>query len=633
MVTKISLDELNVLLSDPNVGDEEIGQYFKVEEELSGPFEPAIVINPDTVDLPTTLDARARSAGVVNAANYIERQKRRFAFNAKKNDSHYRGPIIVSEGDSWFQYPFILTDVIDHLMKKYAIFSLDAAGDTLSNMFKEAEYVEALTTTDASILLFSGGGNDVVAGGNLAEHLRDYDASLSAAQHLKPSFDAVLDDAIGMYSKIVRQIAINFPSVEIVCHGYDYVIPANGRWLGKPMAKRGIIDPQFQRSIATVMIDRFNERMKLLEKTSARMNYIDCRNVVGDDGWYDELHPTTEGYGRVAAKFQALISTLSAKKKIAPPKPASASRKRKVVLASDSSPFQPLSSKAYAGPLGRSLHIGLNSVSPEHYAGWSGPLTACEFDAMDMGEIAEGLGYESTTLLTNAATRKSVIDEIKKAAADLKEGDIFFVTYSGHGGQVPDFNGDEEDDGLDETWCLFDGQLIDDELYELWSMFKSGVRVLVLSDSCHSGTVVRNTIINSQMSTAIVETAGEGVRAMPFNIASRTFRQNRKFYTDIGREAPANESRKISRAKKSPVSCSVKLISGCQDNQESLDGVGNGAFTAALIEVWDHGRFTRDYQAFRKAIAARLRDRQQSPNLEDVGAHNPIFDAQPPFAI
>ena len=64
------------------------------------------------------------------------------------------------------------------------------------------------------------------------------------------------------------------------------------------------------------------------------------------------------------------------------------------------------------------------------------------------------------------------------------------MTYSGHGGQVPDGD-DEEADSSDETWVAFDRQIVDDELYELWGKFKPGVRIVVLSDSCHSGSVNR----------------------------------------------------------------------------------------------------------------------------------------------
>ena len=102
-------------------------------------------------------------------------------------------------------------------------------------------------------------------------------------------------------------------------------------------------------------------------------------------------------------------------------------------------------------PNGFSLHIGLNAVDPNHYAGWSGPLNACEFDEIDMTELARGQGFTPTQLLTKAATRNAVISEMGKAAKTLKAGDIFLVTYSGHGGQMQDQNGDESD-SMDETW-------------------------------------------------------------------------------------------------------------------------------------------------------------------------------------
>ena len=138
-----------------------------------------------------------------------------------------------------------------------------------------------------------------------------------------------------------------------------------------------------------------------------------------------------------------------------------------------------------------SLHIGLNGVSAAAYSGWDGPLAACEFDANDMAAIAKKKGMKPTVLLTKKATRANALAGIRTAAKALKSGDLFFMTYSGHGGQVPDTNGDEADH-QDETWCLYDGQLIDDELYVELSKFAAGVRILVLSDSCHSGTITRD---------------------------------------------------------------------------------------------------------------------------------------------
>jgi hypothetical protein len=135
---------------------------------------------------------------------------------------------------------------------------------------------------------------------------------------------------------------------------------------------------------------------------------------------------------------------------------------------------------------GLSLNIGLNSVSTSHYGGWSGDLSACEFDAKDMAALATGRGMKATVLLTKDGTRAKVLGALRSAAKALVKGDFFFLTYSGHGGQVPDVSG-EEADKLDETWCLYDGQLFDDELYLELGKFAAGVRILVASTEIGQG--------------------------------------------------------------------------------------------------------------------------------------------------
>lgn len=270
---------------------------------------------------------------------------------------------------------------------------------------------------------------------------------------------------------------------------------------------------------------------------------------------------------------------------------------------------------------GMSLHIGLNSVNPKHYAGWSGKLTACEADANDMASIAASRKYASKKLLTKKATRTAVKNAIAAAAKKLKSGDIFFITYSGHGGQLPDENGDEGD-SLDETWCLYDGELVDDELFAGWAKFKSGVRILVLSDSCHSGSVSRAALM-----ATIKPTSGEArvYRAMPANLALRVYDQHRKFYDKILKD-PKNAN---AQAK---VKATVQLISGCQDNQLSADGAFNGLFTGTLRQIWNGGAFKGSYVQFHKAIRAKMPP-DQTPKRFMAGAPSAAFEAQHPFSI
>src|SRR5688572_27598621 len=101
---------------------------------------------------------------------------------------------------------------------------------------------------------------------------------------------------------------------------------------------------------------------------------------------------------------------------------------------------------------GLSLHVGLNKVDPAKYGGWDGELVACENDANDMARLAREAGFDDTTLLTPDGTVENVTAELRKAGKKLKSGDILLFTYSGHGGQVPNTVGsDDEPDDFDET--------------------------------------------------------------------------------------------------------------------------------------------------------------------------------------
>lgn len=292
--------------------------------------------------------------------------------------------------------------------------------------------------------------------------------------------------------------------------------------------------------------------------------------------------------------------------------------------------------RAATAPAALSVHIGLNTVDPKHYEGWSGELVACEFDAKDMTALAKSAGMKPTTLLTKQATRQRVLGAIRAAASALRRGDLFFLTYSGHGGQIDDVSG-EEDDKLDETWCLFDGELIDDELYLELSRFSAGVRVLVLSDSCHSGTVTR---------AAPPRGAGRA-RMMPPAIASRVYRAHQAFYDKLqrdvaraaGSKAVVDPDEALSQVHHSvrltsiaaKCKAQVILISGCQDNQTSMDGDHNGAFTEQLLRIWSKGKFSGDYARFHAAIKARM-DARQTPNLYTMG-RAAAFVKQKPFSV
>ena len=124
-----------------------------------------------------------------------------------------------------------------------------------------------------------------------------------------------------------------------------------------------------------------------------------------------------------------------------------------------------------------SLHIGLNRVDPAHYDGWDGQLTACEFDANDMRAIAESarLRRVDDAAHRGGDGRGGSWGRSSAPRSSLGAGDSSSCSYSGHGGQVPDRNDeDDEPDRMDETWVAYDRQIVDDELYALYAKFADG---------------------------------------------------------------------------------------------------------------------------------------------------------------
>jgi metacaspase-1 len=302
-----------------------------------------------------------------------------------------------------------------------------------------------------------------------------------------------------------------------------------------------------------------------------------------------------------------------------------------------------MASKASAAvasqPQGLSLHIGINEVSAAHYEGWTGPLAACEFDAHDMAALAASQGMKSTLLITKKATRANLLAALRKAAKTLAAGDLFFMSFSGHGGQVPDVSGEEKDDKQDETWCLFDGQLIDDELYYELSKFKSGVRIFVVSDSCHSGTVVR-------AGRPPTGTPAQRPRIMPPAVGMRVYAAHKAFYDNLQNDVAKVAGGRVTDPDTALANVTVSnrltgivkdfkpaliLISGCQDNQFSMDGDHNGAFTEQLLRVWNNGTFSGSYARLHALVRAGLPP-SQSPNLFTLGPAA-AFLKQTPFSV
>jgi len=245
--------------------------------------------------------------------------------------------------------------------------------------------------------------------------------------------------------------------------------------------------------------------------------------------------------------------------------------------------------------------VGIND-----YPGSARDLQGCVNDATEWQKVLESRSFSVTKLVDSAATKQEIMKALSSAIAVSKAGDSIVFTFSGHGSWQPDTDGDESD-GMDEGWCPYDinsnGLLTDDEMYSIFGKVKLGVKLVMLSDSCHSGTVSRVVLGDDH------KVSNRKVRFMPPTHFLR------KSLEEI------ESSIILPRSPITPKPDRALLISACQDNEESIDtefgGRPNGAFTyyaiQALKGLSKNATYTDWYQSIRRVLPSK--NYRQEPNL------------------
>ncbi|KAG6328631.1 hypothetical protein ID866_10458 [Astraeus odoratus] len=149
-------------------------------------------------------------------------------------------------------------------------------------------------------------------------------------------------------------------------------------------------------------------------------------------------------------------------------------------------------------------------------------------------------------------TRRNILDAMRWLVRDAQPHDSLFFHYSGHGGQIPDTNGDETD-GLDEVIYPVDYK-------------QAGI---IVDDSCHSGTALGQ-----------LPSIGWHMRMIDYFSTDLPF-----VYRADGR---LGESPVTQRARREmSTEADVISFSACRDDQTSADttqrGVAVGAMSYAFI--------------------------------------------------
>jgi hypothetical protein len=242
--------------------------------------------------------------------------------------------VLVSEGDSWFQFPLLIDDVVDHLGPDHLVWSLDAAGDTAPQHGRgAAEYLDGLRLRrgdGVAAFLFSAAGNDVIGEDEtgkpvLAALLKGHQPGVDAAGHVDV---ARLATVLGFLEESYRTVIAavrnepGFDRLPIVLHGYDYAIPhgepataepgwaAKDEWLAGPMAAKGIVDPALRRGIVRFLIDALYDTLNKVAGNGAAtgVHVVDVRGTLTEvTDWADEIHGTSAGFARVAERFRATL--------------------------------------------------------------------------------------------------------------------------------------------------------------------------------------------------------------------------------------------------------------------------------------------------------------------------------------
>jgi hypothetical protein len=215
--------------------------------------------------------------------------------------------------------------------------------------------------------------------------------------------------------------------------------------------------------------------------------------------------------------------------------------------------------------------VGINN-----YPGTNMDLAGCVNDANDWQSLLEGRGYRVDVLLDREATRARIADALSTAIRHATGDECVVFTFSGHGSWLPDDDRDEPD-ARDEMMCPYDVMkeqyLLDDELHDLFCAKAPGVRIYVIADSCHSGSVARYASAPAEPDRAPLK-----ARFLP----PYTFARGNRML-----------ERAIDRAINTPAPTKLRypavLFSGCQDTEFSYDtsfnARPNGAFSRVAIDA------------------------------------------------
>ncbi|WEW55406.1 Ca(2+)-dependent cysteine protease [Emydomyces testavorans] len=242
----------------------------------------------------------------------------------------------------------------------------------------------------------------------------------------------------------------------------------------------------------------------------------------------------------------------------------------------------------------KALLIGIN------YFGQRGQLRGCINDVKNMSTyLNQNFNYarEDMVILTDdqqnpmsQPTKANILRAMHWLVKDARPNDSLFFHYSGHGGQTPDLDGDE-DDGYDEVIYPVDfrsaGHIVDDDMHLIMVRpLPPGVRLTAIFDSCHSGSALDLPYIYSTQGVLkepnLAKEAGQGLLGVVSAYARGDMGGMMSTAMGFIKKATRGDDayRKTLQTKTSPAD--VIMWSGSKDVQTSADATIGGEATGAM---------------------------------------------------
>ncbi len=265
-------------------------------------------------------------------ALYSTKLQREFSYLIK---NYPKRPVVVSEGDSWFAYPpkSILfghfSNIIDYIERKRRMnfLRLESSGDEALSMTTGKQMKKLagiLNKFPVNVLLFSGGGNDIVGEYDIDLFLKPKSPGMKWKDCLHlDRFTRKLDQvelAYRLLIDVVDEFAMA-PKPVIITHTYDYPLPSyHGAefiggiikmksWMKPYMVNKGITAEGAQQKIARFMIGEFSRRIKKVAADNPQKLFVaDTLNTLAREEWLNEIHATSKGYKKIADKIWGVMS-------------------------------------------------------------------------------------------------------------------------------------------------------------------------------------------------------------------------------------------------------------------------------------------------------------------------------------